>query len=191
MQPNPQQSPTQQPENPQSSQPSQQLTPEQATQQSHQLNIVEREPMKWLFTAEFSDGSVIVQDQEDKCKTRDDGTGSTFTDVLAREDDLVAFHLYHEDGQQAATVDLLTGAFVINGTPFHAHDQYFEPTQHKLRLVYFRESRVENDVFGVVQEDGTVKETHGLNPRHYVNRYFIGWQTTVNGKNKQVTIAVG
>lgn len=147
--------------------------------------------MRWLFTAEFSDGTTIVQDQEDKCHTRDDGTGSTFTDVLAREDELVAFHLHNVDGQQVASVDLLTGAFIVNGTPMHIHDQYFEPSKHKLRLIYFREARIENDVHGVVEEDMTVTQTNGLNPRHYVNRYFIGWQTTIMGKNKQVTLAVG
>lgn len=164
----------------------------QTPQQPQQLNVVDREPFRWLFTAEFEDGSTIEQDLDDTCHTRTDGTGSTFTDVLAREDELVAFHLYHVNGKEAASVDLRTGAFVLNGTPIHAHEQYFEPTQHKLRLVYFRETRVDNDTRGTVQEDGSIAREDGLNPRHYVNRYFIGWQTTTkNDKNVQQTIAVG
>lgn len=161
-------------------------------EQPSNLVKVDREPFRWLFTAELSDGTTIEQDQDDKCKTRTDGTGSTFTDVLAREEDLVAFHLYHVDGKEAASVDLRTGAFIINGTPFHAHTQFFEPSSNKLRLIYHRETRVDNDTLSTVQEDGSVGRQDGLNPRHYVNRYFIGWQTTTKaGKNVQQTIAVG
>lgn len=161
-------------------------------EQPKNIVSVDREDFRWLFTAEFEDGTTIVQDQEDKSTTRTDGTGSTFTDVLAREDELVAFHLYHVNGKEAASVDLRTGAFVINGTPFHAHEQFFEPTQNKLRLVYFRETRINNDVLSTVLEDMTVDVQDGLNPRHFINRYFIGWQTTTKaGKNVQQTIAVG
>lgn len=152
-------------------------------------NKIEREPLQWLFTAEFKDSSFIHQTQEDKCLTRTDGTGSTFTDVLAR-DDLVAFHLYHIDNKQAATVDLQTGAFVINNTPFNAHDQNFDPSRYRLKLIYFRETKIDNDIKATVQADMSIKE-EVVKQRHYVNRYFIGWQTTVAGKNKQVIIAVG
>lgn len=165
----------------------------QNQQPSQQLNTIEREPFRWLFTAEFQDGTTIEQDLDDTCKSRTDGTGSTFTDVLEKEKEspLVAFHMYHVSGKEAASVDLFTGAFVVNGTPLHAHNQYFEPHKYPLKLVYFRESRVDNDVKGTVLEDGSVDQEHGLNPRHYVNRYFIGWTTELHGKNKQVTIAVG
>lgn len=160
---------------------------------AQQFNKVEREPMRWLFTAEFADGSTIEQDESDRSQTRTDGTGSRFSDVLAYQDTspLVAFHLYHTNGKEAATVDLRTGAFVINGTPFHAHNQFFEPGERQLELIYFRETRVESDVRGTVQDDGSVKEEHGLNPRHYVNRYFIGWRTIDAGKETSQTIAVG
>lgn len=164
----------------------------QPSESAKKIVTVDREDFRWLFTAEFADGTTIEQDQEDKSKTRTDGTGSTFSDVLARENDLVAFHLYHVSGKEAASVDLRTGAFVINGTPFHAHEQYFEPTQNKLRLVYFRETRINNDVLSTVLVDGSIDRQDGLNPRHFVNRYFIGWQTTTKaGKNVQHTIAVG
>lgn len=175
------------PTNPQTPQ-SQQNQPSQSNQQNKPL---EREPLRWLFTAEFSDGTTIEQTQEDKCTTRDDGTGSAFTDVLAREDELTAFHLYHVEGKEAVSVDLVTGAFVVNGTPLHAHDQFFEPELHKLRLIYHRETRVQQEMKATVQEDGSVKQEPVGEPRHFINRYFIGWQTTIMGKNKQVTLAVG
>lgn len=162
-------------------------------QQTNQTPKTIREPLAWLFVAEYADGSTISQDAADTCTTRTDGTGSAFTDVLEREKDvrLAAFHLYHLDGKQAASVDLITGAFIVNGTPVHVHDQYFDPTRHKLRLVYFRENKIDNEVTATVQADGSVTQQSSATARHYVNRYFIGWQTTVGGKNKQVTLAVG
>lgn len=150
-----------------------------------------REPLRWLFIAGFSDGSRIMQDQDDKSSMRSDGTGSTFSDVLAREKELVTFSLFHVDGNQAVIVDLTTGAFIVNRTPVNLHNQYFNPSRYKLRVVYFRETQVKQDVKATVQEDGSIKQEDIGDPRHFVNRYFIGWQTTVNGKNKQVTLAVG
>lgn len=153
---------------------------------------VKREPLKWLFVAFFADGSSIIQDQEDKCLTRTDGTGSTFTDVLAKESQLSHFELQHVDGKQAITVDLRTGTFIVNGTPLQVHDQNFDAIAHELRLVYFRESRVDQQQKATVQTDMSIKYEDVGKPRHYVNRYFIGWQTTtVHGKNIQHTIAVG
>jgi len=139
----------------------------------------EREALRWLFTAYFSDGSSIEQDQDDRCYTRDDGTGSTFTDVLAR-DDLVKFELTNDES--SVLVDLITGAFVVNGVPLHAHNQFFEPGKYPLELVYFRETRVDQ----VINSDG-----EQVSSKQYVNRYFVGWKTLVNGKYKQVTLAVG
>lgn len=140
-----------------------------------------REPLRWLFLAEYADGSKIEQTQEDKCLTRTDGTGSAFTDVLAKGDP-ISFSLINGNDEEFVTVDLLTGAFIVNGTPLIAHEQNLDPSKHKLRLVYFRETRVDQNV----SEKGEVIETF-----HYTNRYFIGWQATINGKNKQVTLAVG
>ncbi len=140
-----------------------------------------REPLRWLFVAYFDDGSVIAQDQDDKCYTRKDGTGSTFTDVLAKEG-LISFQLNHAEGLGTVTVDLITGAFVVNGTPIHAHNQFFEPKKYDLELVYFREARIDQ----VVNAQG-----EQVSLSHYTNRYFIGWKTNVHGKDKQVTLAVG
>lgn len=140
-----------------------------------------REPLRWLFTAYFDDGSSIVQDQDDKCHTRKDGTGSTFTDVLTK-DGLVSFELNHDNGSESVMIDLTTGAFLVNGTPLHAHNQFFEPQKYKLELVYFRETRVDQQLDKLGNE---------VSVNQYTNRYFIGWKTQVNGKDKQVTIAVG
>lgn len=159
--------------------------------QNHQNDIV-REPLKWLFVAFFVDGNVIKQTEYDKCMSRNDGTGSAFTDVLeyAKSHKLHIFELHHTDGKQKTGVDLDNGIFVINGTPICSHNQDFDPSKYQLELIYFRETRVEQEVNATVQDDMSIKEIPGA-VRHYVNRYFLGWQCIVNGRNKQVTIAVG
>lgn len=138
--------------------------------------------LDWLFIAYLKDGSIIEQTQEDKCTTRTDGTGSAFTDVLAHQDELIAFELHNIHNGNWARVDLATGNFVVNDVPICAHDQFFEPQRHKLKLIYFRETRAERTQ--TVQGE-TVGE------RHFVNRYFIGWETSGATKNIKQTIAVG
>lgn len=153
-----------------------------ATTPLRQKFPVNSEPLRWLFVAHFDDGTIIEQDQEDKSQTRTDGTGSRFTDVLAK-DGLEAFELINcADPKQFVYVDLITGNFNVNGTPLSAHNQHFDPTRYKLELVYFREARAEQNV----DQAGEI-----ISQRHFVNRYFIGWQTKVNNKVKQVTLAVG
>lgn len=147
--------------------------------------------LDWLFVANLRDGSQIKQTLEDRCLTRDDGTGSAFTDVLANEEHLTGFGLEHVDGKQWVYVDLTSGNFMINGTPVQLHNQYFEPEKYPLELVYFRETRVDSDIMGTVKDDKSVDYKEVGTPRHYVNRYFIGWKAKVNGKDKQVTLGVG
>jgi hypothetical protein len=149
-----------------------------------EAQTVKRDPLRWLFVAHFADGSTIEQTQEDKCLTRADGTGSAFTDVLAREESiaLTAFELRLVGSAESVVVDLTTGNFIANGLPVCAHNQSFEPQRYKLKLIYFRETRVERDLNGAGK---------AVADRHFVNRYFIGWETVVNGKSKQATLAVG
>jgi hypothetical protein len=138
------------------------------------------ESLQWLFTAYFQDGSEIAQTPEDRSVTNH---GTAFTDVLRKEQDspLIRFELVHVDGQQVAYVDLRNGYFVVNGTPIIIHDQFFEADKHDLRLIYFRETRIVTNL----DEDGKTVNSH------FVNRYFFGWQTTVDGKNIKHTLAVG
>lgn len=149
------------------------------TQTTPSSGPIVREPMRWLFTAHFDDDTTIEQDQEDRSLTREGG--SAFTDVLAKPG-LIAFKLQATDTQEWALVDLTTGAFIVNGTPLNLHNQYFEPHKYPLEIVYFQETRIDQ----VLNEKG-----EELSIRHYTNRYFIGWKTEVNGKEKQVTLAVG
>lgn len=145
--------------------------------------------LSWLFVAFFDKGAPVIQTQDDLPKEQPEG--SAFSDVAARSDDLTAFELRHEDGKQVVTIDLKTGAFIVNGTPLHIHNQNFEPQNYSLKLIYFRETRVDQQQKATVQTDMSIKTENIGDARHYVNRYFIGWETVVNGKNKQATIAVG
>lgn len=142
-------------------------------------NNIQREPFRWLFVAHFKDDTFIEQPADDQSKKHVEGAEhnpSSFSDVLEREADLIGFELKHTETKEHVYVDLVSGAFLINGTPFHAHDQNFEPLEHKLKLVYFRETRIEHDM------DGNIS-------RHFVNRYFVGWQA--EGTKQKAIIAVG
>ena len=92
----------------------------------------QREPLDWLFTAYFANGDTIVQDEADQSETKPGG--SRFTDVLAQPN-LVAFELNNVNGKESVLVDLITGAFSVNGTPLIAHNQYFEPKVIPTRCV--------------------------------------------------------
>jgi hypothetical protein len=144
---------------------------------------------KWLFVAFFEDGDVMFQRPEDEVNH------SRMIDVKAKEKEspLIAFELRHVDGKQAVTVDLLTGALVVNGTPLEAQSDFsferskhFNPAKHKLELAYWRETVREANVTGTVQKDmsvtGDVQATTS-----YINRYFVGWTYG----DKQAIIAVG
>ena len=141
-----------------------------------------RPELKWLFVANFKDNTSIEQTQEDRSYTREDGTGSAFTDVLAHESDLLNFKLLDMESDDSVAVDLKTGLFYVNGIEAQLHNQYFEPEKYELELVYFRETKVEM-IMGADAEQKSVS--------HSINKYFIGWKTLVHGKIKQVTLAVG
>lgn len=162
----------------------------------HPRNLIPKSKpeLTWLFKAEFADGFIVQQGEDDRCLSRTDGTGSAFSDVLAAEGEHgkpTSFALFNKGDDQMVGVDLRTGNFVVNGTPVCAHNQNFDPTRYDLELIYFRETRVEQDVEATVETDGSLSQQPVGVPRHFINRYFLGWQTQVNGKNKQVTLAIG
>lgn len=136
--------------------------------------------LNYLFVAEFADGEIIQQTPEDQSLI--EPTKSAFYDVLEKSKTikLQRFHLANE--HNIYTVDLRDGSFEVNGLSFEAHDQYLEIEQ-PLRLIYFRE----NHVLSAVDSNSNDKITPY---KHYVNRYFIGWQFTKDGKNYQQTIAI-
>lgn len=150
--------------------------------------------LTWLFKAEFADGYILNQDSDDMCYSPSKGRSPAFSCLLEAEAEHgkpTSFVLISETNDNWIGVDLKTGNFVINDVPFCAHNQFFEPSRYELELVYFRETRVQQDIKATVQDDQSLKQEYVGDPRHFVNRYFVGWKTVVNGQAKQVTLAVG
>jgi hypothetical protein len=133
------------------------------------------EPLAYLFTATFKDGSVIQQTQEDKSQT---GEGkSAFYDVDQRISEVSTFSI--ESPSVKATVDLNTGLFTMNGVGFYPSnpsviDNFRDVKEH--RLIYFRRHRRDLE--------------NGVEVNHDIE-YHIGWQTTLDdGKNYKQTISL-
>lgn len=128
--------------------------------------------LKYTFIAEFKDGSSYVQTLEDKSLT--DEKRSAFYDIQDRED-LIRFSLTDENGYTLYGVDLRDGYFDVKEKRFWIGEEisWIEP----LRLVYFRRHRHKFNA-GDLKE-----ESHEI-------RYFIGWQTTVDGKNEKRLLSI-
>ena len=87
--------------------------------------------LKYIFTAEYSDGTTHTQNAEDTSITREDG--SSFTDV--DQEKLVKFHLDGPDGRYS--VDLTQGVIDHDGQPVAVEGEPFVAT-NPLRLIYGR-----------------------------------------------------
>lgn len=126
--------------------------------------------MKYLFTAEYKDGTHYIQNPEDISITEPE-TRSCFFDIDHSK--LVKFSLKGEGHEYA--IDLRDGHFEVDGVPFFMHED------HDLvgfKLIFFRQ------------------HTHSFNQKMDSNSqpteisheivYRMGWQTTtVRGENYQ------
>lgn len=130
--------------------------------------------LAYLFRAEFFDGSVIEQTQEDRSMLVEGK--SQFYDVLQRESDLARFSLVNSEGG-AVSVDLTTGTFTFLGESLPYHDPSAGELDEVLhsrglvpfRLIYFR--RVYQT--RTVGPEGVVDST--------TTHFFIGWRLTHSG----------
>lgn len=114
--------------------------------------------LKYLFIAEYKDGTIYEQNVEDKPVIKN--TGSSFSDV--RIDDVHRFYLVGAEG--SFCVDLNDGHFEVNKVPFYMHDcgEHLKD----FRLIFYRQ-HTHNVNIGV----NSFKELS-----HEIN-YCIGWQT--------------
>ena len=101
--------------------------------------------LKYLFAAQYNDGTIFYQDENDISLI--DPKKSQFYDVLQKEEKLEAFAL-HGDGHQYA-VDLRDGHFEIDGIPFNLYDMSIA----NRRVIFFRRhthnfNRSEEAAFG-------------------------------------------
>jgi hypothetical protein len=140
----------------------------------------------YLFTAEFGDGNIIQQTQEDKSSI--DPNKSQFYDVQAYEktSPLVLFTLTVQPEQfielphvETCGTFLGDGALNINGAWFYPYrkDRPDLEDYKDFRIIYLR-----NNTLHMNTEDGSVNHLVG---------YTIGWQVTYKGENVQRIIKIG
>lgn len=135
------------------------------------------QPLSWLFSAFFEDGSIISQDLKDKSEKNEQK--SAFYDVLEKqkESNLNQLSLVDRDGN-IIIVDFRHGRFFVNGVDFSIEGQDEELTDRK--VIYFREA-LQHQVVGQEEQEPP-----------YINRYFIGYEgKNSEGKVVQKVVNVG
>src|SRR5438132_857392 len=129
--------------------------------------------LKYLFTAEFADGSTIQQNEADVSKI--DPRKSMFYDVLNHPSEVIRFSLMDQVNifDPVVSLDLLIGEFILNGSAFTVqHPNKYIATPR--RLIFFRQHQV------VVMSGEEISLT-----------YHVGWQANLeDGENVQYTVAV-
>lgn len=123
-------------------------------------------PLKYLFTAEYTDGTIYQQTPEDVSVS--DPKKSCFSDIDHRK--LVKFTLKGEGHSYA--VNLRDGHFEVDGVQFFMHEDF---DLVAFRLIFFR------------QHTHTIQQTRFADKElsHEIV-YRMGWQTTtVRGENYQ------
>ena len=132
----------------------------------------------YSYTAVFEDGTVIEQDRNDVngdvSLTRNDGTGSRFTDVQEKEKEskLISFVLHNDE--ESIGVDLRDGHFEFNGRAFFQHRPNLPDEAYKdFRVIYFRTVVVE------------INQATGETTNGEVAAYGLGWQTTIKNADDE------
>lgn len=138
--------------------------------------------LKYLFEAEFEDGTIILQTPADQSKL--EPTKSEFYDVLQKEktSPLTRFAL-SGDGKYLL-VDLRDGHFELNGVSFEAHETMPDCIR---QLIFYRKHEAKTNV--------RMKDTAVLGVVDQITGYCIGWQAHVDdgsldGKNYKETITL-
>ena len=129
--------------------------------------------MKYLFTAQFNDGSIFHQDPEDKHPTKENK--SSFTYLLEEAEihgGIALFKLNNDEVEYS--VDLKDGHFEIDGKIVKINEVKVEP--QNLELVYFRRHTHNFNVYGMEIE-------HGI-------KFDFGWKMNKDGKDYQQIITI-
>lgn len=128
---------------------------------------------KYLFEAQFKDGSILVQTQDDVSTTSSDR--NAFYDVLQRANELEKFALGAIDNTAYYLVDLKDGHFEINGASVRLHEDN-EPLSN-FRLIFFKRHRHNFNL-------DMVEESHQIT-------YRLGWQANLpGGRNVQRVLEI-
>ncbi len=138
--------------------------------------------LKYLFVAEYTDGSFEKQTSTDISKL--DIKRSQFYDVLQSGKVIRKFSLVG-DGN-TITVNLQTGIFSINGLKVLLESEKLPTLPDKFELIFYRQW-TENLNIDV---DAATGEEFGRKQMPSFCEYFIGWQCNIKGKNYKQKIAV-
>ena len=144
--------------------------------------------LKYLFLAEFTDGTSIKQTSEDK-SSLDPEKRSQYYDVIESGKKIKTFSLIQKNILglgNVITVDLITGLFTINGLRVILEGDKLPTMPDEFKLIFYRQ-RTENIKVTYNLKDGGVTDQE---PIESFCEYFIGWQCTIAGKNYQQKIAV-
>lgn len=129
--------------------------------------------LKYLFSVWYIDGFEFNQTPEDK-SLKHKGK-SCYTDALEFEKEhgkMIAFALENED--RFIAVDLLSGIFNVDGKDVILGRD--TPENGEFRPIFFREHHHKFNA-QMEEQDHTVT-------------YYLGWQTTIDGKNYQEMMGV-
>lgn len=143
--------------------------------------------LKYLFEAEFEDGSVILQTPEDRSKL--DPLRSEFYDVCEKEKESRLMRFALTGAGTYLLVDLLDGHFELNGVRFEAHETMPEDKTVR-RLIFYRKHDANTNV---VLRGNEVQKILGMEDK--IIGYCIGWQAriedgSVDGRNYKETITL-
>ena len=144
--------------------------------------------LKYLFVAEFTDGTFLKQTPEDK-SSLDPEKRSQFYDVLQSGKTIRKFTLVEKKTfgmGNVVSVDLTTGLFAINNLPVLLESEKLPTLPEKFELIFYRQHTENlNVTYGL--RDGDVRE---MESGSHFCEYFIGWQCNIKGKNYQQKLAV-
>jgi len=111
--------------------------------------------LKYLFQATYKDGSVYMQNEEDRSVTEPE-TRSCYYDI--NEEEIKSFFVFDE--KNTFSVNLEDGHFEVNGVPFFMHTN---PELTGFRLIYYRE------------HTHSFNQENGVELSHEVT-YCFGWK---------------
>lgn len=144
---------------------------------------------KYLFVAEFTDGKLFKQTQEDKSLI--DPKRNCYFDVLEQVRAGKTIRRFSLVGEgNTITVDLGNGIFYVNGLPVLLESQKLPILPEKFDLIWYHQVTKDMNVNYLADKDGKMNINRMEESGDEYREYFIGWQANVRGKNYQQKIGV-
>lgn len=141
--------------------------------------------LNYLFTAKFTDGSIIRQNSEDK-SSRLEGK-NCYYDVLetVKEGKTIEEFMLTGKGNKLK-VNLLTGMFEVNGVFLVVESIKLPAMPEKFDLVWYHQVTQNLNVTYKAKTGDIVK----AESQAEIREYFIGWKCNIRGKEYISKIAV-